>query len=324
MKQHLRLATVLSLALLLLAGCVAPLPTPGAEPSPSLEAVQPTPSEEATESPTPTYTGPPAFLSMEEYPVVDGSTATIPLAARLLSHACGLPLEEAELYINHSKTSEAYRNLVYGRADMLIAYEAPEDAVETAQYSGYTWTAEPIGRDALVFLVNEGNPIESLTEQQIRDIYSGKITNWKEVGGEDQDIVPFQRDANSGSQTLMDKLVMRDLAMMEAPADYIPGDMGELIANVQSYDNTSSAIGYSVYYYVKNMYDASGVKMIAVDGVSPSDATIQSGDYPYLNDFYAVIGQETAQDTPARQLFDFLLSEEGAALVRESGYVSVR
>ena len=180
---------------------------------------------------------------------------------------------------------------------------------------------KPIGRDALVFMINAANPVKSLTEEQIQSIYTGETTNWKELGGNDEEIVAFQRKQNSGSQTLMEKLVMKGISMAEAPSYHYINSMGELLDQVSSYNNQGNAIGYSVYFYARNMYSVPGLEFLSVDGVTPSNDTIRNGSYPYVNEFYAVIRDDEPEDSPARLLFDWLTSEGGQELISDTGYV---
>ena len=84
--------------------------------------------------------------------------------------------------------------------------------------------------------MNEDNPVQSLTRQQLRDIYAGKITNWKDVGGEDADIVAFQRREDSGSQTLFQKLLIQGGELMDAPTELAPAMMGELVDDIAEYN----------------------------------------------------------------------------------------
>jgi phosphate transport system substrate-binding protein len=177
--------------------------------------------------------------------------------------------------------------------------------------------------DGLVFVVNESNPVENLTTEQIQKIYSGEITNWSEVGGDDVDIVPFQRNEEAGSQTAMKKLVMGGIPMMEAPAEYVSGAMGDLVKVVASYNDSAAAIGYTVYYYAHDMKMADRLKLLAVDGIQPSAETIRSRAYPFINDSYVVIRAGLPDDAPAKILYDWLLSAEGQRLVAQEGYVSV-
>ena len=140
----------------------------------------------------------------------------------------------------------------------------------------FEWEKQPFATDAFVFVVNEDNPVDSITVEQARDIYSGKITNWKELGGEDRPITALQRNEGAGSQTLMEKLVMQGTPMMEAPTEYIVTTMGQLMEAVKSFDGSPGAIGYSVYYYAEEMKMAQGLKLLKLEGVEPNPETIRS------------------------------------------------
>ena len=222
---------------------------------------------------------------------------------------------------NH--TTQSFRNLMYGSCDILIVGQPQAAVFDEMASAGFEYELAEIAMDALIFVVNENNPVESLTTEQIRGIYTGEITNWSEVGGLDAEIVPFQRNEGAGSQALMLKLIMGDTPIMEAPSELVAGAMGELMEVVKSYDNSANAIGYSVYYYANDMQMADGLKIIAVDGVQPCAETIRSGEYPHLNAYYTVIPATAAEDSPARILFNWLQTEEGQRLVDSEGYVSV-
>lgn len=262
-------------------------------------------------------------LAVDDYPVVDGSTATLPLSYALMKAATGCTEDVAEAAISHSKTTESFYSLVGGQADLLLVYEPSQDAYDYAKQSNVKLLMKPIGRDALVFLVNPANPLTSLTWDQLVDIYTGKATNWKDVGGEDLPIVAYQRIENSGSQVMMEKQVMKGTRMMDAPKDLRTDEMDELVDEVASYVNAPSAIGYSVYYYIHNMYSNSNIRLLQVGGVAPDNGTIASGDYPFTQDFYAVIRQDAPKDSPQRKLYDWLTTDEGQALVGGAGYVAV-
>ena len=145
------------------------------------------------------------ILSVDEFPITDGSTACIPLIAQIMADTTGLDLETARSAVTTNTTAQAWRNLgLYGNnygdsVKLIIAYEAPESVKEELKADGDPLEQKAIGRDALVFIVNEDNPVQSLTLQQLKDIYAGAITNWKDVGGKDQEIIAFQRRADSGS-----------------------------------------------------------------------------------------------------------------------------
>ena len=130
------------------------------------------------------------ILSVDEFPITDGSTACIPLIAQIMADTTGLDLETARSAVTTNTTAQAWRNLgLYGNnygdsVKLIIAYEAPESVKEELKADGNPLEQKAIGRDALVFIVNEDNPVQSLTRQQLKDIYAGTITNWKDVGGE--------------------------------------------------------------------------------------------------------------------------------------------
>ncbi|MBO5429678.1 MAG: substrate-binding domain-containing protein [Peptococcaceae bacterium] len=260
-------------------------------------------------------------LSLEEYPRMDGSTANLPMMAEIMSQVCGITLEEAEELTTCTKTSNAWSNVANGNADILLVYEAAEDTKAYLETVGTELEVTPVGRDALVFINNEQNPVDNLTQAQLIDIYTGKVTNWNEVGGEDLDIIPYQRVATSGSQSLFMKLLMKDVVPMDAPMELRPAEMGMLIDELARYNNEGNALGYSVFYYANYMYQQPGLRMIAVDGVQPSDETIADGSYPLLNEYYVVIRADEPEDSPARLLRDWILSDEGSAAIVKAGYI---
>ena len=180
----------------------------------------------------------------------------------------------------------------------------------------------PIGVDALVFICSLENEVTSLTIDQIKEIYRGNITKWSEVGGVVSDIIPYQRNADSGSQTLFDKLINLGSELM-VPSEYqVIGSMLGLLEAVADYDDSKDALGYTVYYYLTNMEadKLSTSKILDVEGVTPSNETIGSGAYPLTNDFYAVIRASAAEDSPERVLYNWICSEQGRALVEKENY----
>ena len=267
------------------------------------------------------------ILSVDEFPITDGSTACIPLIAQIMADTTGLDLETARSAVTTNTTAQAWRNLgLYGNnygdsVKLIIAYEAPESVKEELKADGDPLEQKAIGRDALVFIVNEDNPVQALTRQQLRDIYAGKITNWKDVGGKDQAIVAFQRGEDSGSQTLFKKLLIQGGELMPPPSELAPAAMGELVDSIADYNNSANAIGFSVYYYIDQMYSKPGLRLLAVDGVTPSNDTLADGSYPLCNDFYAVIHPDAAADSPERRLYDWLDTTDGIACIQKAGYV---
>jgi phosphate transport system substrate-binding protein len=286
----------------------------------------PATTADITTSPEPEIpTGLPVLplLTLEEMPRIDGSTAAIPLAEALYALILGIPRSEAAAMINFNGTAESYRNLMneWNDCKLILAYEPPPAVAD--EIGRIRWELAPIGRDALVFIVNESNPVQNITTEQARMIYTGEITNWSELGGNDVMIEPFQRNATSGSQTLFIKLVMGDIEPMTPDIKYLSGGMGPLIESVASFNNTGAAIGFSVYYYAQYMNPNEGLRFLSIDGVMPSHETIRDGSYPHVNDFYAGIASNAPANSHERMIWNWLQSDEGKVLIEREGYVSV-
>ena len=268
------------------------------------------------------------FLTVEDFPKLDGSTACIPLMAQMMADTTGIDLEAAQSAVSVSTTAYAWESFgLYpdeeSTARMLVVYEAPDSVKEELEEANVQLEQKAIGVDALVFIVNEDNPVTNLTQQQLKDIYAGKITNWKDVGGQDLDIVAFQRRSDSGSQTLFQKLLIQGGELMDPPTELAPAAMGELVDSIAAYNNSANAIGFSVYYYIDQMYSQPGLRLLAVDGVTPSNDTIADESYPLCNEFYAVIHPDAAADSPERILYDWLDTDAGQDCIKKSGYVAV-
>lgn len=257
----------------------------------------------------------------DEYPVVDGSTANMPMMAQIRASYLGETLTEAENNVKVTTTDYAWRNLLDGKADLLLVYEPSSETKDIIEKSDVKLKVTPIGVDALVFIVNEQNKVTNLTTEQIRDIYSEKITNWKTLGGDDMKIEAYQRVLNSGSQTLFLNLVMKDRKPVDAPVKYRIEGMDGLIETLASYNNSGNSLGYSVFYYAKKMYEVPGLKLLSVDGVMPSDESIGSGKYPFLNQYYLVIREDTKEDSETMKLYNYILSNNGKADMKKAGYI---
>lgn len=272
---------------------------------------------------TPADDAPSVTFTRDNIPRLDGSTSTVPLALAVCAEVLGESREAVQDLVRFNKTTTAYFNLLEGNADMLIVGEANDDVMARKKELDFAWEKQPFATDAFVFVVNEDNPVDSITVAQARDIYSGKITNWSELGGEDRPITALQRNEGAGSQTLMEKLVMQGTPMMDAPTEYIVTTMGQLMEAVKSFDGSPGAIGYSVYYYAEEMKMAQGLKLLRLEGVEPNPDTIRSETYPLVNPKYIVIPAGEPKSAPNKVLFDWLLSEEGQTLIAKEGYVSI-
>ena len=256
--------------------------------------------------------------------ILDGSTANIPLAQLLLERYYNLTAKEAEARINFHRTAASYRYLVEKQADLLLVNLADKETQYYLDNCGVELEYYPIRRDALCFIVNETNPINNISHNAIKDIYQGRVNNWQRVGGNDNEIVAYQRNEDSGSQALMYDLVLAGEEMVKAPPALIAAEMGLLLDSLAKHNDDGKAIGYSSFYYANSMYAVKGLKFLAVDGVDPNNETITKGEYPYIHDYSIVIRAEEPAGGAVRNMLDWLLSSAGRQLIEDLGYVPVQ
>lgn len=267
----------------------------------------------------------PSFTFTEEnYPKMGGSLANLPLGEAVTATVLSVDREKASSMIKfEGSTTDNYTALVDGEFDILLAYEMSEEAKAYCAEKDVELEMTAIGADALVFICSLENEVESLTAEEIEKIYSGELTNWSEVGGSDHPIIAYQRNKDSGSQTLFDKLLNLGDKLMDAPEETRIGSMIGLLEAVANYENSADALGYTVYYYLTNMESEKlgTSKILAVDGIAPTNETIANGTYPYTNDFYVVIRKDAAEDSPERILYNWIISEQGKELAEKENYV---
>ena len=267
----------------------------------------------------------------DNLPIIDGATALYPLYAAFVQAV----YPEGEYYFDvtfdheHNKffpivrcygTSMAYRNLIDGFVDIIFCAAPSENQIEKAKENGVTFKLIPIGKEAFVFFVNNRNPVSNLTTKQIRDIYSGRTTNWKELGGKNKSIKAFQREKNSGSQTMLEA-IMGDEAIMKPLQENVIGLMLDIVTRVSQYKNKNNAIGYSFLFYTTQMVQDKEIKLLSINGINPSIETIQDGTYPYSNSFYAITAN--TENENVNKLIEWILSEQGQYLIKQTGYVPI-
>ena len=284
-------------------------------------------------------------LTLENFPVMDGSTSTYPLtnlaAARLLGYDGGwvkkttlisdiietnLPDDFVKQKLLLSQTHGSFVNLIDGGADLILsARRMSNDEKDYADKAGVKLIETPIALDALVFIKHADVNVKSLTHQQLEDIYTIRIKNWNEVGGKDLPIVPFVRNKNSGSQELMESLVMTepipDGFYQDRVQDFqIIISMAPMITSVGCYDG---GLGYAVYYYLTTMGAGAmkNINLIEVEGIFPHKETIADRSYPFTSEVYAIIRSDLDQSSMAYKVYEFMQTSIGKQIIEESGYV---
>lgn len=262
-------------------------------------------------------------------PRLDGAVALYPLYAAFAQAVYPPPsADKAHEYIWHlsevvtmTNTPDAYQRLIDGKTDIIFV-AAPSDAqIQAAKAAGKTFKLTPIGKEAFVFFVNRQNPVNGLSSEQVVQIYSGSLKNWREVGGADQAIRAFQRNENSGSQTTMQKIMGSTPLMKPLRQDRIVS-MGGIVNEVADYRNYDNALGFSFRYYTQTMLKNQQIKLLDINGISPSRENIANGSYPYTREFYAVT---TGNETPAMQQFiAWMQSPQGQKLIDKTSYVPLQ
>ncbi len=250
-------------------------------------------------------------LSEGDLPIIDGAAALYPVFSGFVGSV--YPADRVHFdgenftpdsALQYSNTRGAYKGIVDGTVDIAICVAPSEEQLAYARERGVELEFTPIGRDAFVFLVNRDNPVDNLTVEQLKGIYAGTYRNWSEVGGDRSHIAVLQRNEGSGSQSALLNF------------------MGDTPVKTDYFTFLGRSIGFSFRFYVEGIVENGAVKLLALDGVYPSTENIRNGSYPIINDFYAVTRK--GEENPNVQAFvDWMLSEEGQAIVEGSGYVGV-
>jgi len=283
-------------------------------------------------------------LTVNNYPKVDGSTSAAPLNTIIACKLFGIRYKWVSDYrnlrsvepnlnkndtkkflslIKSSQTHESFINLIDKEADLILsARKMSSDEKTYADAAGVSLIETPIALDGFIFIVHPNNPINSLTTAQIQDIYMGNITRWNEVGGGNYEIMPYIREANSGSQELMETLVMKDFDIADFPVSYWELVAFSMTGAFEAVLGNRDAICFTLYYYREQIATGINIKTIAIDGIYPNRETISDNSYPYAAEVYAVIRSDLNTSSMAYKLYEWLQTKEGKQTINESGYVS--
>ena len=255
----------------------------------------------------------------EGFPKLNGAYALYPIYAAMVQGMYPETVAWDHKYLRTDGSDVIYEELLKGERDLIFALAPSKQQAEAAEQAGVQYKLTPFCMDAFVFFVNAQNPVDNLTTDQIKGIYSGKITNWKEVGAPSgTKIIPFQRNEGSGSQTTLQKL-MGDTPIMPPLKEDRLGGMGDIINDTANYRNYKAALGFSFRYYSTEMLRNNQIKLLSIDGVAPTVENIRSGAYPLVATVYMVTARPRSDNT--RKIVDFMLSPEGQKLVEDTGYV---
>jgi phosphate transport system substrate-binding protein len=282
-------------------------------------------------------------INTDNYPRVDGSTSTNPLniivAAKLLGMEYEWVLPIITIFKDHwelpadfrnkfqcSQTHEAILNLIDNQTDIItVARKMSADEKQYAENAGVSLIETPIALDALDFILSYTNSVNSLTVEQIQNIYWGNITNWSQVGGTNATIIPFIRNANSGSQEMMNEIVMNNVDMLNWDVSY--ADELTLWSMYIVYSELMvqpNGICFTPHYYKEYMIsdlDLNRIKTLAINGIVPNKNSIKDKTYPFVANVYVSIRSDLDQNSMAYKLYEWLQTQSGKSVIDESGYV---
>jgi len=245
--------------------------------------------------------------------VIDGSTTVGPIAKAFAEYYMGKH-PEVNITVSESGSGNGAKSLVNGVCDIADMSRFMKDkefqaAVENSVFP----VAHVVAMDGLPILVHPSNPIRGLTVEQVRHIYTGRITNWNELGGPNLKIVKVSRDTNSGTYETFEGLVMNKEKIAE-DTEYV-GSNGAVRQRVQS---TQAAIGYAGLGFVDRT-----VKALEVNGIYPDQQTVTSGRYPIARPLFMFTDGYPKLGSHLHAFVTLHLTEQGQEIVESIGFVPV-
>lgn len=252
-------------------------------------------------------------LSAGEKIVIDGSTTVGPIAKAFAEYYMGIN-KDVNITVSESGSGNGAKSLINGACDIADMSRFMKDKeFKAAVEKGVVPVAHVVALDGIAMIVHPANPVGEITIQQIKDIYLGKITSWKDLGGPDQKIVMISRDTNSGTYETFEKLVMKKAKIAEG-CEYV-GSNGAVRGRVQS---TPAAIGYVGLGFLDR-----SVKGLKVNKIYPTLKTIASGKYPIARPLFMFTNKYPRMGGHLYQFINLYLTRKGQEMVKRIGFVPV-
>jgi len=282
-------------------------------------------------------------VDLESMPHIDGSTTTISLSRLIYAHLLNISYKWKEppehnfdrtlweivpdttdsifydQFVNHAPHSRTHGSnmiIINGNRKMSLVARIPsESELASADSMGVSLTWQPIALDALTIIINNDNPTQNLTHQNVLDIFSGTATHWLDVSDYDAVIKPYQRNPNSGSQEMMKSIVMKDTPIKSS----FPTLEG-MMSVFESLDYDPAGISFTPRYYLEVQVRDPHIHSVAINGYKPNIENIQERNYPYCAEVYAVTRATLPDTSQELKLLDWLLSPKGQEAIERSGY----
>jgi phosphate transport system substrate-binding protein len=245
--------------------------------------------------------------------VVDGSTTVGPIAKAFAEYYMGKH-PEVNITVSESGSGNGAKSLINAACDVAtMSRPMKSSELKAAQDAGILPIEHITAMDGIAAVVHPSNPLAGLTLEQIRNIYTGKIPNWKALGGPDQPIVVISRDTNSGTYESFEALVMNKEKMGEK-VEYV-GSNGAIRQRVMS---TPAAIGYVGLAFTE------GVKALTANGIEATAETVTSKKYPIARPLYMYTNGRPKQGTPLYDFINLSGTPEGKRIIEDTGFVPVK
>lgn len=263
------------------------------------------------------------ILGMGNEPVnICTTSLTDNMARNLLGAYCDIDEKNMEEYITKKGVKEAYLELLNGKSDVVLATEVDDETINWLKANGIDVESKIIAKDAIVFLRNINNPVESLTSNQVRGIFSGKYKNWKELGGNDEDIISYRAKENTEEEYMMEKF-MGNKALIKQRYEPEDSSLEGLLSALSEYlDTSSKAITYTTYTKLIKK-DLDEIEALRLDEVEPTEATLKKETYGGTMNIYAIIRSNEPEDSQTRKFVEYIISKNGQAVIEQSGYVNL-
>ena len=260
--------------------------------------------------PTPTTAPTPAETGLSGEIAEAGSTTVQPLAEKL-AEAFMAKHPEVQITIQGGGSSVGVKSAGEGTVDVGAASREVKES-ELQEFPDLV--VHTIARDGIAIVAHPAVPLDGLTKEQVKDIFAGEITNWKDVGGPDRPIVVVSREEGSGTRAAFEEMVMGKKGPPIVDTAILQPSNGAVRTTVAT---TPDSIGYLSFGYLDE-----SVKTLTIDGVEPTEANAASGDYPIVRPLNLLTKGEPAGVVEA--WLDFILSDEGQQIVAGEGYIPVK
>ena len=245
--------------------------------------------------------------------VVDGSTTVGPIAKAFAEYYMGKH-PTVNITVSESGSGNGAKSLINAACDVATMSRPMKNSeIKAAQDAGVLPIEHIVAMDGIAVVVHPSNPRANMTLEQIRDIYTGKIRNWKELGGPDQPIVAISREANSGTYECFETMVLKG-AKIASSVESV-GSSGAIRQRVMS---TPAAIGYVGLAFTE------GVKAVTVNGIEVTPETVTSKRYPISRPLYMYTNGRPKLISPLYDFVNLCDSPEGKKIIEDTGFVPLR